>query len=206
MDVLQESCIKLMHRSRIRVITPWLKRAGCGVHNMGFERARYHISHHVENPRVREGSASSGRSPFKLGLDTNLAITGVRAAARFQWQESFIEPLLALDMTLPKDHVTDEEAKYMTKALSLRSTKLKESKESPIADFIANKGEEQKSLLHGKPGVVKSTTIEFVASRQGKPFLFLTCGETRHCTTRYRRIIDGMAKDGEFVGGRPSAR
>ena len=45
------------------------------------------------------------------------------------------------------------------------------------ADFIQNKGEGQIFLLHGRPGVGKTTTAECVAENTGRPLLSLTCGD-----------------------------
>ena len=79
--------------------------------------------------------------------------------------------------SLIKDLVLDENTKSMIKALSQRYTKLRESGEPYSADFIANKGEGQIFLLHGKPGVGKTTTAECVAELTRKPLLSLTCGD-----------------------------
>ena len=65
----------------------------------------------------------------------------------------------------------------MIKALSQRYTKQKESEEKSSADFVANKGEGQIFLLHGKPGVGKTTTAECVAELTRRPLLSLTCGD-----------------------------
>lgn len=65
----------------------------------------------------------------------------------------------------------------MIKALSQRYTKQKESDEKSSADFVANKGEGQIFLLHGKPGVGKTTTAECVAELRRRPLLSLTCGD-----------------------------
>ena len=78
---------------------------------------------------------------------------------------------------LIKDLVLDENAKSMIRALSQRYTKQRESEETYSADFIANKGEGQIFLLHGKPGVGKTTTAECVAELTRRPLLSLTCGD-----------------------------
>ena len=78
---------------------------------------------------------------------------------------------------LIKDLVLDENTKSMIKALSQRYTQLRESEETYSADFIASKGEGQIFLLHGKPGVGKTTTAECVAELTRRPLLSLTCGD-----------------------------
>ena len=78
---------------------------------------------------------------------------------------------------LIKDLVLDDDAKAMIKALSQRYTTQSENKTTWSADFIRNKGEGQIFLLHGKPGVGKTTTAECVAEITGRPLLSLTCGD-----------------------------
>lgn len=45
------------------------------------------------------------------------------------------------------------------------------------ADFVQNKGEGRIFLLHGKPGVGKTTTAECVAEQSRSPLLSITCGD-----------------------------
>ena len=75
------------------------------------------------------------------------------------------------------DLVLDPIAKTMIKALSQRYTQEKETNVTYSADFIRNKGEGQIFLLHGKPGVGKTTTAECVAELTKRPLLSLTCGD-----------------------------
>ena len=78
---------------------------------------------------------------------------------------------------LINDLVLDPVAKTMIKALSQRYTQEKEANVTYSADFIRNKGEGQIFLLHGKPGVGKTTTAECVAELTKRPLLSLTCGD-----------------------------
>ena len=65
----------------------------------------------------------------------------------------------------------------MIKALSRRYTMQSETGVAWSADFIRNKGDGQIFLLHGKPGVGKTTTAECVAELTRRPLLSLTCGD-----------------------------
>ena len=78
---------------------------------------------------------------------------------------------------LIKDLVLDEDAKSMIKALSHRYTMQSQTGNAWSADFIRNKGEGQIFLLHGKPGVGKTTTAECVAEITRRPLVSLTCGD-----------------------------
>lgn len=49
--------------------------------------------------------------------------------------------------------------------------------ESWTADFVRNKGRGQVLLLHGKPGVGKTTAAECVAELTKRPLLSITCGD-----------------------------
>jgi len=80
------------------------------------------------------------------------------------------------------------EARRLVQALSRNYTnKLKNldsqdgSNEEPQipwnADFVPNKGGGQIILLHGKPGVGKTTTAECIAEMSHRPLLTITCGD-----------------------------
>lgn len=45
------------------------------------------------------------------------------------------------------------------------------------SDFVRNKGEGRIFLLHGKPGVGKTTTAECIAEQSRTPLLSITCGD-----------------------------
>lgn len=85
------------------------------------------------------------------------------------------DPIFQVDSI--NDLVLDPIAKTMVKALSQRYTREKESNVGYSADFIRNKGEGQIFLLHGKPGVGKTSTAECVAELTKRPLLSLTCGD-----------------------------
>ena len=89
--------------------------------------------------------------------------------------ENLREP--EFQVNLIKDLVLEDEAKAMVQALSHRYTVEKSTEEAWSADFVANKGEGQIFLLHGKPGVGKTTTAECVAELTKRPLLSLTCGD-----------------------------
>ncbi|MCJ1247879.1 hypothetical protein MMC30_005094 [Trapelia coarctata] len=96
-----------------------------------------------------------------------------------QWEHINIEHLREpeFQVNLIKDLVLEDEAKAMIQALSHRYTVEKSTEEAWSADFVANKGEGQIFLLHGKPGVGKTTTAECVAELTKRPLLSLTCGD-----------------------------
>lgn len=78
---------------------------------------------------------------------------------------------------LIKQLVLNPEAKLMIEALSKRHVREKSGGKPFSADFIQNKGEGQIFLLHGKPGVGKTTTAECVAELTKRPLISLTCGD-----------------------------
>jgi SpoVK/Ycf46/Vps4 family AAA+-type ATPase len=54
----------------------------------------------------------------------------------------------------------------------------KEDQQGPwSSDFVPNKGGGQIILLHGKPGVGKTTTAECIAELSHRPLLTITCGD-----------------------------
>ena len=90
---------------------------------------------------------------------------------------------------LIKDLVLDEDSKAMIKALSRRYTMQSETGIAWSADFIRNKGEGQIFLLHGKPGVGKTTTAECVAELTSRPLLSITCGDLGIKPSRVERKL-----------------
>jgi SpoVK/Ycf46/Vps4 family AAA+-type ATPase len=85
-----------------------------------------------------------------------------------------------MQTNLIDDLVLRPEAKEMIKALSRSYTTQAEGGGPDgrwSADFVRNKGEGQIFLLHGKPGVGKTTTAECVAELTNRPLLSLTCGD-----------------------------
>ena len=84
-------------------------------------------------------------------------------------------PVFQVDLI--KDLVLEDNAKAMIKALSQRYTMQPGTEEAWRADFVNNKGEGQIFLLHGKPGVGKTTTAECVAELTQRPLLSITCGD-----------------------------
>jgi AAA+ superfamily predicted ATPase len=72
------------------------------------------------------------------------------------------------------DLIIDDELKKMIQSLAKSYTS---GTGRWSADFIQDKGEGQILLLHGKPGVGKTTTAECVAELMGRPLLPLTCGD-----------------------------
>ncbi|KAL8795190.1 MAG: hypothetical protein Q9195_002345 [Heterodermia aff. obscurata] len=89
--------------------------------------------------------------------------------------DKFSKPVFQVD--LMKELVLDDDAKAMVKALSQRYTMQSEANDSWSADFVKNKGEGQIFLLHGKPGVGKTTTAECVAELTQRPLLSITSGD-----------------------------
>ena len=91
-----------------------------------------------------------------------------------------------------KDLVLKEEAKKLVQALSnshvvaartdlyMQNRGFGDVGGAPTtwsADFVQNKGEGRIFLLHGKPGVGKTTTAECVAEQSRSPLLSITCGD-----------------------------
>lgn len=86
------------------------------------------------------------------------------------------------------DLVLFDEAKELIQALSstyvIRNENFESKSVEPVsprgrwsADFVQNKGDGQILLLHGKPGVGKTTTAECVAEITKRPLVAITCGD-----------------------------
>ena len=92
------------------------------------------------------------------------------------------------DERMIDDLQVDNEAKSLIRALSQTYTSrgadvpgaedLTEALRQPwSSDFVPNKGRGQLLLLHGKPGVGKTTAAECVAELTRRPLLSITCGD-----------------------------
>ena len=88
---------------------------------------------------------------------------------------NFRQPDFQVDLI--KDLALDKDANAMIKAFSHHYTMQSETENTWSADFVRNKGEGQIFLLHGKPGLGKTTTAECVAELTRRPLLSLTCGD-----------------------------
>ncbi|KAK4169596.1 hypothetical protein QBC43DRAFT_354874 [Cladorrhinum sp. PSN259] len=74
-------------------------------------------------------------------------------------------------LVLPAGH------KKMVKSLVAQHFRDKESKEGQQVDLVSGKGKGLIILLHGAPGVGKTTTAEGVAEKFQKPLYQITCGD-----------------------------
>ncbi|KAK3344240.1 hypothetical protein B0T25DRAFT_321666 [Lasiosphaeria hispida] len=74
-------------------------------------------------------------------------------------------------LVLPLGH------KKMVKSLVAQHFRDKESKEGQQVDIVSGKGKGLIILLHGAPGVGKTTTAEGVAEKFEKPLYQITCGD-----------------------------
>ncbi|KAK0753042.1 hypothetical protein B0T18DRAFT_385172 [Schizothecium vesticola] len=74
-------------------------------------------------------------------------------------------------LVLPAGH------KKMVKSLVAQHFRDKESKEGKQVDLVSGKGKGLILLLHGAPGVGKTTTAEGVAEKFQKPLYQITCGD-----------------------------
>ena len=99
-----------------------------------------------------------------------------------------------------KELVLDKDAKAMVQALSQRYTMHAETNNTWSADFVKNKGEGQIFLLHGKPGVGKTTTAECVAELTQRPLLSLTCGDLGVDPEALETRLDSWLKRAEVWG------
>ena len=106
---------------------------------------------------------------------TNALLYKLRTLSEELFVDKFSKPIFQVD--LMKELVLEDDAKAMVKALSQRYTMHAETNDTWSADFVKNKGEGQIFLLHGKPGVGKTTTAECVAELTQRPLLSLTCGD-----------------------------
>lgn len=57
------------------------------------------------------------------------------------------------------------------------------------SDFVANKGRGQLLLLHGKPGVGKTTAAECIAEQTERPLLSITCGDLGISSSQVEREL-----------------
>ncbi|KAL8406305.1 hypothetical protein RB596_004956 [Gaeumannomyces avenae] len=74
-------------------------------------------------------------------------------------------------LVLPRGH------KKMVKSLVAQHFRDKESKEGQQVDIVSGKGKGLIILLHGAPGVGKTTTAEGVAEKFKRPLYQITCGD-----------------------------
>jgi DNA polymerase III delta prime subunit len=75
------------------------------------------------------------------------------------------------DLQLPSNH------KQMVQSLVQTHFRTKKAEERIDFDLVRNKGKGLIILLHGTPGVGKTSTAECVAESTGKPLLPITCGD-----------------------------
>ncbi|KAH8745241.1 hypothetical protein BGZ57DRAFT_975572 [Hyaloscypha finlandica] len=87
-------------------------------------------------------------------------------------------------LVLPEGHKT------MVKSLVAQHFRDKESQEERQADIISGKGKGLIILLHGAPGVGKTTTAEGVAQMFGKPLYQITCGDLGTTATEVEKALE----------------
>lgn len=98
------------------------------------------------------------------------------------------------DLVLPRGH------KKLLQALVAFSTREQESSVTPLAaphftmDVVHSKGEGLIILLHGPPGVGKTSTAECIAAQLNRPLLPITCGDLGRTPRELERNLD------EFCG------
>ena len=80
------------------------------------------------------------------------------------------------DLVIPDEYKRVVKALVKSHALGSRPVE-NESRDKPQIDIIRGKGKGLIILLHGVPGVGKTSTAESVASYTGKPLFPITCGD-----------------------------
>ncbi|KAF2855694.1 hypothetical protein T440DRAFT_551058 [Plenodomus tracheiphilus IPT5] len=88
------------------------------------------------------------------------------------------------DLVLPEDHKEIVRALVKTHARGPRSTSDKEAKATRQMDLVKGKGKGLIILLHGVPGVGKTSTAECVAAHTNRPLFPITCGDIGGQTPR----------------------
>jgi SpoVK/Ycf46/Vps4 family AAA+-type ATPase len=79
-------------------------------------------------------------------------------------------------LELPKGHQRMVEA-LVKEHLIKKEAYAKHGKSTPGMDIVAGKGKGLIMLLHGAPGVGKTSTAECVAQSSGRPLFPITCGD-----------------------------
>jgi MoxR-like ATPase len=79
-------------------------------------------------------------------------------------------------LVLPEGHEKMVLAMVNMHASASRRASEKESKQQH-EDLVRGKGKGMIILLHGEPGVGKTSTAECVAAHTGRPLFPITCGE-----------------------------
>ncbi|KAK4197400.1 hypothetical protein QBC40DRAFT_285657 [Triangularia verruculosa] len=123
-------------------------------------------------------SPETGFEYFPAGLDTgpgedeHAKLKGVQSDTKTTATVVNKKPKTAFDeLVLPKGH------KEMVLSLIAQHFRDKESKETQQVDIVAGKGKGLIILLHGAPGVGKTTTAEGVAEMFRRPLFQITCGD-----------------------------
>lgn len=84
------------------------------------------------------------------------------------------------DLVLPKNHRNIIRALVKTHARTKKSALYPKQTDIPIRrefDIVRGKGKGLIILLHGAPGVGKTSTAECVAAHTGRPLFPITCGD-----------------------------
>ncbi|KAH9874551.1 hypothetical protein IAQ61_003740 [Plenodomus lingam] len=88
------------------------------------------------------------------------------------------------DLVLPEDHKEIVRALVKTHARGPTSTSDKEARPTRQMDLVKGKGKGLIILLHGVPGVGKTSTAECVAAHTHRPLFPITCGDIGGQTPR----------------------
>ena len=82
-------------------------------------------------------------------------------------------------LVIPEDHKKIMQAlvRHHTKGPRIAAAEMKEPDQEFSADIVRGKGKGLIILLHGVPGVGKTSTAECVAAQTGRPLFPITCGD-----------------------------
>ena len=105
-------------------------------------------------------------------------------------------------LVIPEDHKKIMQAlvQHHTKGPRRRAAEMKEPDQEFSMDIIRGKGKGLIILLHGVPGVGKTSTAECVAAQTGRPLFPITCGDigatAKDVETRLNNYFDMAHKWG----------
>ena len=82
-------------------------------------------------------------------------------------------------LVIPEDHkkIMQAVVRHHTKGTGIATVETKETDHKFSMDIIRGKGKGLIILLHGVPGVGKTSTAECVAAQTGRPLFPITCGD-----------------------------
>lgn len=97
------------------------------------------------------------------------------------------------NLVIPEEHKKIMQAlvRHHTKGPRIAAAEMKETDHEFSMDLIRGKGKGLIILLHGVPGVGKTSTAECVAAQTGRPLFPITCGDIGSSAENVERRLNG---------------